>query len=942
MKAIAKGAASETAFLAPPATPTTGMGVPWFWDCGADRLTVGARFNKFSSDRQRPARMVDLLACFSGVDRQAFADQLAALASQPGSYREQLLTDYRRQPVLLSAECVSQGLVMGQLVPAQQFMGTELESFVLAMHQPACLWDYDLGLVACNTGFEALTGWNERQLRKLSGTENILTCGMAVAIEPDHHRLCEQLKAGQAVVAEVQLELAARPVRMRYTPLKMGPGRSDLLLLECISIDAADGQPRELRQLIDQIQDIILYLDQWGEVKVANRCAREFFAGAEPLGQNLIELFEGNADLLPLHRDVLSVVRHNRPRLDEKLSVQFRNKRYWFDVDQVPTSDTLSGAVDGVLLVLRDISESVHVNRQLLESEHRYQAFISNCMDGIWCCQIDPPVAVNLPVEQQVDLLAQRAVFTECNQQMAVLRERRAPSDLLGEKVFDQGLGVHRATVREFVQSDYQLVEAPSFRHMEDGRRLELTVSTIGIVEQGQLVHVWGITRDVTERYHAMARMEYQAHHDSLTGLPNRHALYKTIRTTLDERAPEQAMALLLIDLNRFKDLNDALGHQVGDSLLKQVGPRLREELSESDAFIARLGGDEFAIFLPAIRNPQQAVVAAHRVLDAIKQPYNIDGFHTEMGAAVGIALRSAQANDVSHLMRYADVAMYQAKSEYSGVVVYSAAKDPNQGLRFSLISELRRAIREQELLLNFQPKIELQSRRVHGFEALVRWQHPTQGFIPPAEFIPMAEATDVIHPLTEWVLEQSIRQCKQWHAQNFFVTVAVNLSARNLLDEKLPHKVTQLLEKYQLPAVALELEITESAIVLDPDRALMILNQLSEQGVRISIDDFGTGYSSLAYLKKLPVNALKIDRSFVMDMLTDRQDEVIVKSTVNLAHNLGLHVVAEGVENERTLQALAALGCNQAQGYHLGRPMPEGQVLDWFRASPWKADAQS
>lgn len=942
MKAIAKGAASEALLLAPLTSPTAGMGVPWYWDCGKDRLTIGARFNKFSAERHLPVQLADLLACFHGVNRQTFADLLAALSTEPGNYCEQLLTDYRRQPVLLSAECISHGVVMGQLLPVQQLMGSELEAFVLAMHQPACLWDHDLGLVASNAGFEALTGWSERQLRNLSGTDNILSCGIAVAIEPDHHQLCEQLKAGQAVVARVQLEHAAHPVHMRYTPLPMGPGRADLLLLECISIDAADGQPRELRQLIDQIQDIILYLDLSGQVNVANRYAREFFSGLEPRGHNLIRLFDNSSELLALHRSVMSVIKTHSPRLGEKHSFQFRGKRFWFDVDQMPTSDSGTGAVDGVLLVLRDISESVRVNRKLVESEQRYQAFIANCMDGIWCCQIEPPIAIDLPVEQQVDLLAQRAVFTECNQQMAVLRDRRAPADLLGEKIFDQGLGVHRDAVRAFVQANYQLVEAPSFRHLQDGRRLELTVSTVGIVEQGCLVHVWGITRDVTERYHAMARMEYQAHHDSLTGLPNRHALYKTIRTTLEERGPEQAMALLLIDLNRFKDLNDALGHQVGDSLLKQVGPRLHAELSESEAFIARLGGDEFAIFLPAIRNPQQAVVAAHRVLDAIKQPYNIDGFHTEMGAAVGIALRSAQANDVSHLMRYADVAMYQAKSEYSGVVVYSAAKDPNQGLRFSLISELRRAIREQELLLNFQPKIELQSRRVHGFEALVRWQHPTQGFIPPAEFIPMAEATDVIHPLTEWVLEQSIRQCKQWHAQSFFVTVAVNLSARNLLDEKLPHKVTQLLEKYQLPAVALELEITESAIVLDPDRALMILNQLSEQGVRISIDDFGTGYSSLAYLKKLPVNALKIDRSFVMDMLTDRQDEVIVKSTVNLAHNLGLHVVAEGVENEQTLQALAALGCNQAQGYHLGRPMPEGQVLDWFRASPWKADAES
>lgn len=940
MKPIAKDAALLTSTMAPPVIQPLGAGVPWYWDSTEDQLSIGVRFNQFSVKRHIPARLQDLLTCFSGVDADQLREQLEALAGEPGNCREQLLVDYRRQPVLMSAECISPGTLMGQLVPMRNLVGSELETLVLALHQPACLWDYDTGLVACNPAFESLTGWSERQLRKLAGTDTVLSAGLALDIEPDHQQVCDQLKAGQSVVARVKLVRSGNAVRVRYSPLPRGPGQSDLLLLECITSEAESRHLREHQQLIDQLQDIILYLDLAGNVTLANLCARDFFSGLEPVGKNLIDLFDNSAELLPLHRDALSVMRENRPRHAEKFSCQFRGKLCWFEVDKVPTND--SGLVDGILLVLRDISESVHVNRQLVDSEHRYQAFIANCMDGIWCCQIDPPIATDLPLEQQVALLAQRAVFTECNQQMAVLRDKRAPSDLLGEKMFDQGMRQHSDTVREFVRSSYQLIEAPSFRVMKDGRRLELTVSTMGIVERGQLLHVWGITRDVTERFHAMARLEYQALHDSLTGLPNRHALYETIRKNLEQRTPEQNMALLLIDLNRFKDLNDALGHQVGDSLLKQVGPRIRAELPESEAFIARLGGDEFAIFLPAIRNPQQAVVIAHRVMDAIKQPYNLDGFHTEIGAAIGIALRSAEAQDVSHLMRYADVAMYQAKSEYSGVVVYSSAKDPNQGLRFSLISELRRAIREDELRLNYQPKIELQSRRVHGFEALVRWQHPTQGFIPPGEFIPMAEATDVIHPLTEWVLEQSIRQCKKWHDSCFFVTVAVNLSARNLLDEKLPTKISSLLKKYHLPALALELEITESAIVLDPDRALVVLNQLSKLGVRLSIDDFGTGYSSLAYLKRLPVNALKIDRSFVMDMLKDKQDEIIVKSTVNLAHNLGLHVVAEGVENERTLKALAALGCNQAQGYHLGRPMPEDQVQDWFNASPWWADTQS
>ncbi|MBB3168888.1 EAL domain-containing protein [Simiduia aestuariiviva] len=699
-------------------------------------------------------------------------------------------------------------------------------------------------------------------------------------------------------------------------------------------------QRQELQLLLDNVQDIILYLDQWGRVKHANTAASAFFKGTHLIGKTLVEVFRDCHQMAQLQREVMQVVRTNIAEVGVTEALHFGDRQYWFSLDKAPTTDT-DGIVNGVLLVMRDITKEKVIEQELQDSEHRYRAFIANSMDGIWCCRIEPPIDTRLPVEEQVKQLGERAVFTECNQVMAELRDCESADALLGVPMFDHGIETHRSAMCQFVESGYRLRDINTFRERANGERIELTVSTLGILEGHALKHVWGITRDVTEKRRYLAEMEYQAQHDALTGLPNRNFLYRTLREHFSECPESQKMALLLIDLNRFKDLNDTLGHQVGDRLLKQIGPRLQEELRDVESFVARLGGDEFAVFLPQIRNEQQAVVVAHRLMEVIREPYDLKGFTSEIGAAIGISLRPQQAKDISALMRFADVAMSNAKSQYSGVAIYSPEIDPHSPKRFSLMSDLRRAIREDELMMHFQPKVELHTGRLHGFEALLRWNHPTLGFVPPGDFIPMAEATDIIHPLTEWVLEASIRQCRQWHQQRFYVSVAVNLSTRNLMDERLPKKLADLLTKNDLPASALELEITESAIMEDPERALLLLQQISDLGIKLSIDDFGTGYSSLAYLKRLPVQALKIDYSFVRLLLEDKQDEVIVRSTVNLGHNLGLHVVAEGVEDQPTLDCLIDMGCNQAQGYFLGRPMPPSAVPEWYASAPWEADVE-
>lgn len=765
-----------------------------------------------------------------------------------------------------------------------------------------------------------------------------------------HQREQQVIAQQSAITGEQSLPLSAQlPARYVWSSFPVRDETDEMFAVGHLFTDITHlhkqqqviaTQQQELRLLLDSVQDLILYLDRWGRVKHSNDAAESFFHGKNLQGETLVEVFCDCHQIAQLQREVMQVARTNFAEVGVTESLHFGDRQYWFDIDKIPTTDS-DGVVNGVLLVLRDITKEKLIERELQDSESRYRAFIANSMDGIWCCRIEPPIDTRLPLEEQIDLLGQRALFSECNQVMADFRDCTSPEGLLGVPMFDRGIESHRLGMQHFIESNYRLRDINTFRERANGERLELTVSTLGIVEDHYLKHVWGITRDVTEKRRYLAEMEYQAQHDALTGLPNRNYLYKQVRQNFSEKPESQQMALLLIDLNRFKDLNDTLGHQIGDKLLKQIGPRLQDELSDMDALVARLGGDEFAVFLPLIRNSQQAVVVAHRLLEAIREPYHLSGFTSEISAAIGISLRPQQAKDVSALMRFADVAMYNAKSQYSGIAVYSPEIDPHSPKRFALMSDLRRAIRADELMLHYQPKVELTTGRLHGFEALLRWDHRELGFVPPGDFIPMAEATDIIHPLTEWVLEASIRQCRMWHAQRFYVSVAVNLSTRNLMDERLPKKLANLLAKNDLPPSALELEITESAIMEDPGRALLLLQQISELGIKLSIDDFGTGYSSLAYLKRMPVQALKIDFSFVHQMLEDKQDEVIVRSTVNLGHNLGLHVVAEGVENQATLDCLIDMGCNQAQGYFLGRPMPPAAVPEWYLNAPWESDRE-
>jgi len=422
---------------------------------------------------------------------------------------------------------------------------------------------------------------------------------------------------------------------------------------------------------------------------------------------------------------------------------------------------------------------------------------------------------------------------------------------------------------------------------------------------------------------------------DELTGLANREHFREVVEARIVRAGDAAArFAVMLMDLDRFKEINDTLGHHYGDVLLRELGPRLVSTIGEG-GLVARLGGDEFGILLAEdTDDPAVLDIVLTRLFASVSEPFGIDELSLEVGASVGVARFPEDGEDSHALLRCADIAMYAAKEAQTEYKLYTAEQNQHSVRRLSVLSDIRHALVADEIVVHYQPIIDVDSLRVRGAEGLVRWQHPEHGLIPPGAFVQTIEQTGLIGPLTRHVLERAIAECADWRRDGREMSVAVNLSVRNLLDRDLPKQIERLLDMYSLPAGSLQLEITESMIMSDPDRALATVSQLSALGVRLSVDDFGTGYSSLANLRKMPIDELKIDRSFVSPMLRDESDLIIVRSTINLGHDLGLNVIAEGVEDSATLDSLAELGCDLAQGYHVSRPMPADAFTAWLTHS--------
>ncbi len=439
------------------------------------------------------------------------------------------------------------------------------------------------------------------------------------------------------------------------------------------------------------------------------------------------------------------------------------------------------------------------------------------------------------------------------------------------------------------------------------------------------------------ERREAETTIYRLAYHDPVTGLPNRTQFRGQVQQAVEAGLRgRHHVALLLMDLERFKDVNDTLGHGRGDHLLQQVGSRLRSTLFSPDV-VARLGGDEFGILLPHLAAREDIDLVVKKLQDILMAPFMIEGIPIVVEASIGVAIAPEHANDADTLLQRADIAMYRAKQMASGNVVYTPDIDRHSPERLALMAELRNAIENNQLLLHYQPIVDIRNGRTVGAEALVRWQHPTRGLLAPGQFIGPAEYTGLIAPLTQWVLAQALRHCQETRRLGFDMRVSVNLSARTLHHPHLRENVENLLKTVDIEPHRLILEITESAIILDPARAQETLEALHRMGVSLSIDDFGTGYTSLASITKLPVKEIKIDRSFVNGMLTNGDDVTIVRSVVELGHNLGLKVVAEGVETQAMLDRLSVFGCDQAQGFFISQPRPCEQLRNWLTTSSWK-----
>ncbi len=459
--------------------------------------------------------------------------------------------------------------------------------------------------------------------------------------------------------------------------------------------------------------------------------------------------------------------------------------------------------------------------------------------------------------------------------------------------------------------------------HRFDGSQFPVELALGAIQLSSETLNV-AIVRDITERKQQQDQLAHQALHDALTGLPNRVLLNDRLEQAIQGASRGDyplALALLVLDLDRFKDVNDTLGHHVGDLLLSELGRRLVGVIRKTDT-IARLGGDEFAVVLPALSDLPRARRVSARMLRAIQEPFQFDGLSIEVGASIGIALFPEHAEEKEALLRCADVAMYDAKTGSHSISIYDSDNDHNSIRYLTLSGELRRAIEEAHLYLEYQPKLNLATGRICGAEALARWDHPTLGAIPPEEFIPQAERTGLMTSLTRLTLSTAFGQLAEWCKRSLDIHMAINISARSLHEQSLPGMLADLLAHWNVDARLISLEITESAIMIDPEQALKVVQRIANMGIHLSIDDFGTGYSSLAYLSRLPIGELKIDKSFVLELTNRREDAVIVQSTIDLAHNLDMKVVAEGAESELILMRLRELGCDLAQGYFIGQPM--------------------
>jgi diguanylate cyclase (GGDEF)-like protein len=571
-----------------------------------------------------------------------------------------------------------------------------------------------------------------------------------------------------------------------------------------------------------------------------------------------------------------------------------------------------------------------------------FREMVQDSPEGMAATEFMPPIPVNLPEEQLVQRMMHTGRIVECNEAMVRLYGYPDRAAMLGEPLINiHGAEKAPRMLAYWMRRNFDIRDVESQAVDAAGAITWAKGSAFGEIRDGKLLH--GLTRrsDVSKQKRHEAAIAHKAHHDALTGLPNRYWMQERIdELGSDHAARGKRLCVGILDLNGFKEINDTLGHAVGDLVLQAVAVRLLKGLKPHGAELARLGGDEFALLMPELSAPQRAEEMAETVQELLAEPFLAEDMHLTIGGSLGLAMFPDRSDSAQNLLRFADVAMYAAKNANKPFLWYHPDINKHSRRRLSLLTSLGPAIENGELFLLFQPKIDVRNNRVSGFEALVRWQHPVHGVIPPNDFIPSAETSDVIRPLTRWVLEAAITQGSEWLRRGHALRMAINISARNLLEDNLEAFILDCLGRHAFPAGLLELEVTESALMTHPAQAMEFLLALRSHGISIAIDDFGTGYSSLAYLARLPVTTLKVDQGFVREMLNSRIDAQIVRSVIGLAHQCELSVVAEGVEDDATLQALLAMGCDLAQGYLIRRPMDAGAASAWLADSALLTEA--
>ena len=660
------------------------------------------------------------------------------------------------------------------------------------------------------------------------------------------------------------------------------------------------------------------------------------FTLSEGLGLNTLGIIPGEAvgksifDRYSEHPELISAVHRALQGEYVPYNVRFNlpnNKIAVYEGHVSPLYDEKK-QIHGVIGIAMDVSARVQAEQELQEREKRYRTLSDNASDLVL-------ILDHMGIYRYASPSHKRILGYE-------------PEQLVGTCIFDlmPSSGLVRA-VNIFTKAlqDGVLPRDMCRLRRTDGTYIHVEYNGLNCFDDPDINGFVINAFDVTQRVALERSLRYQALHDSLTDLPNRTLLIqcledaiqsvhdKPIQTPLILQQNQRNIALLTMDLDRFKEINDTFGHHMGDLLLQEVGARLSRIVVEPNTTVARLGGDEFAVLLPDTTEAYaHEVIAAVRT--AFEEPFTISGFPVQVEVSIGAVLYPIHGEDALTLLRHADIAMYEAKREHEGYLLYDPSHDRYDTRRLALMGALRHAIYKNEFCLYYQPKIDLQTNTLHSVEALIRWQHPEFGFIPPDQFIPLAEQTGLITQLTLWVLETAVRQCREWMDGGLELSIAVNLSTWDLREEMLPDTIATILECHNVPSHLLRVELTESTMMTDIDRALSVLHRLAQQGVKVSVDDFGTGYSSLAYLKRLPISELKIDRSFVQHITEVETDATIVRSTVMMAHGLGLQVVAEGVENEEATRLLSDFKCDIAQGYYISRPVPPDKLIQWMRES--------